>query len=124
MAQGYFIKEIRDNVGVDEKHPTSCSFDVLVEYDGKAKWISIQHTDYFVWAMMDSKKLELYIDNRNFKDWDCAIQDLTELNYDWNAEMVRYLDKKYPKRLFQVLPEYNSDKLGDSFDDWDDDEDF
>lgn len=115
----YKIKEIKDNTKVDRDNPSYCTFDVLVEYDGKTKWISVQHTDYFVWAMLDSKSLESYIENKNFKNWDDTIEDLSELNYDWDKEMIRYLEKFYPKRVFMILPEYDAD----SFDIFDFDED-
>ena len=81
----------------------------------------MQYTEYFVWAMHESKKLELYIESKNFGNWDDAIIDLTELNYDWNVEMARYMEDMYPKKIFLVLPKYKAEDLNSFLDDDEDD---
>ena len=117
---GYTIIDIKDNIGAEANNPSADTFDVLAEYEGIKKWISIEHTSYFVWAMHDSNKLELYIESRNFKNWEEAIQDLTELNYDWKHEMAKFMESQYPKKIFLVLPIYEATDLQD----FDDDDEF
>lgn len=121
MATKYSIIEIKDNAGTDAKNSSYSTFDVLAEFEGNKKWISVEHGSFFVWAMHDSKKLELYIESKNFRDWDSAILDLTELNYDWKHEMGRYMEDQYPKKIFVVLPKYKAEDLNDFLDDDDDD---
>ena len=118
---GYTVIEVRDNVGIERNNASSDTFDVLVEFHGHKKWISIEHTSFFVWAMHESKNLELYIESRNFRNWEEAIQDLTELNYDWSAEMAKYMESQYPKKIFIVLPIYKADDLNDYLDEDDED---
>ena len=118
----YILKEIRDNVGIEQNHPSFSTFDILAERDGITKWLSIPHELYFPWALKESKQLELYIEKHNFKDWEEAIEDLNSLEYDWNKNMSRYVERYYPKRLFDILPEYFPDKFDNQFNDLDDDE--
>lgn len=107
---GYKVKEIRDNVGISKDHSSFSTFDVLTELDGNSKWISVPHELYFPWALMDSKKLQEYMDKKDFKNWEEAIKDLTELDYDWTAQMTRYIERNYAKRQFPALPYFNPDK--------------
>jgi len=118
----YTLKEIRDNIGIDKNHPSFSTFDVLAETNGIKKWLSIPHELYFPWALKESKQLCNYIEKHNFKTWEDAIEDLNSLDYDWNKNMSRYVDKYYPKRLFDILPEYSPDKLGNQIEDDLDDE--
>ena len=122
---GYTIKELRDNIGIDKDHPSFATFDVLTEYKGDTRWLSVPHELYFPWALMDSQTLQDYIEKRNFKNWEDAIKDLTELEYDWLTQMTKYIEKYYPKKEYEILPRYNPDKLNGQleFDDDDDIED-
>lgn len=127
MAQ-YIIKEIRDNVGISKDNPSFSTFDLLVDLNGVVKWISVPHEIYFPWAIKDSEKLEKYLEKNNFDNFEQAISDLTSLDYDWNKQLTRYIDKCYPKKLFNILPEYfpdgTKDNKKDKFDFDEDDEDF
>jgi hypothetical protein len=124
--KSYVIKKYLDNIGVDKNNPSHKTFDILVEYDGKIKWVSVPHDLYFTWAIKDSEKLEKYVENHMFENWEDVITDLTSLDYNWNKELKRYIDKVYPKRLFAILHEYNPESFNEEsnnlFDDDDDDE--
>ena len=120
MEEKYKIKELKNNIDVDIKHPSSSTFDILTEYNSNLRWLSVPHELYFQWALLNSKPLELYIESKNFLNWEAAINDLIELNYDWNTEMGKYLDEKYKKKHFLLLPEYSPDSFEDDFDDDDD----
>ena len=120
----YTVKQVRDNVTVHPTHPTAGTFDVLAEYNSDVRWISVPYDLFFKWALSNSKTLELYIEKHKLKTWEDIIKDLNELEYDWNANMVKYMDKYYAKRLFKLLPQYNADNLGDKFmNDFDEDDD-
>lgn len=124
MKTGYTVIEIRNNIDLKREHKIFATFDILAQLDGTKKWISIHYDTFFTWALLDSESLQRYIDGKNFPSWKEVIIDLTELDYDWNKQMERYMDSYYSKKLFLVLPEYNADNLNPfiSFDGDDDDD--
>ena len=122
MKNTYVIKEIRDNVDVKPNHPSFGTFDVLAEYNGVVKWVSVHHEEYFPWAIEDSANLQAYIAKKKFKTWEDAVKDLSELDYNWFAQMTRYVEEFYKKDTFLALPQYNLNPFADDFDDFDEDD--
>ena len=122
MTESYIVKEVVDNISVEQSHPSWGSFDVLAEYSSNSRWINVPYDLFFKFILLESEALQIYLDKHNFKNWEEIIKDLNELEYDWKVNMVKYMDRYYSKKHFNLLPRLNIDSSLNKFDDDDEDD--
>lgn len=120
----YTIKELRDNIELEEDNPSFCTFDVLTELEGESKWLSIPYDLYFDWASQNNDSLAKYINKPEFKNHHDIISDLIELGFSFEESMLNYIENFYTRSVFKKLPTYDPDKFFGFMEEDDDDEIF
>jgi len=112
----YVIKELRLNEDKGAGHMCFETFDVLVKYKDTVKWINFHYEDYFCWVINENSNLQAYIAKKKFKTWTAALKDLSELEFDWEANILKFIEANYRKEIFKSLPQYNPDPYSDESD--------
>ena len=114
----YRILKFRDNVNVHISHPSFGTFDLNVELvsTGLVKWVSVPHELFFEYLQTANTSLHSYVENKNFFTWEDAILDLYELGYSFEEDMLKYLQVKYSKFIFETMANYNPDFINESGD--------
>ena len=107
----YKILILRENTDVTLQHPSFGTFDVKVELidTGLSKWVSIPHELFFDYIKNCNPSLYDYVESNNFVTWEDAIDDLYELGYEFETDLLKYFKVNYPKFIFETMADYNPD---------------
>jgi len=103
----YKILELFENTDVTHHHPSFGTFDVKVELidTGLVKWVSIPHELFFEYIKNCNPTLYQYVDSNNFVTWEDTIDDLYELGYEFEPDLLKYLEVNYSKFIFESMTE-------------------
>lgn len=113
MQNSFKILELRTNE--DACSITSASyatFDVKLTLatGGPVKWVSVPHELFFEYLICCNPNLYDYIENfLKGEPTEIVVYDLLDLGYDFEPDLLQYIEAKYSKEVFKILPSYDPD---------------
>jgi hypothetical protein len=105
------VVEFRDNINLTDNHPSFGTLDVLCTSGLNDKWISVPYELLFDFIFTTDPALKSYSDK--FETYELFIDHLYDINYNFNDQVVRYIDSTLNDYIFDELPTYNPDYLAE-----------